>query len=95
MAAGLARRNFLVPVPQVESLVVLNATLRQQCQRDLEHHTRGRAGTKGERLLSEDQAAFLPLIASCGQSVGDQRTMEHRHGTASAHRWPSASPRRA
>lgn len=57
---GCARKNFLVPVPHIESLVVLNATLRQQCQCDLEHHTRGRAGTKGQ-LLCEDQAAFLPL----------------------------------
>ena len=57
---GCARKSFLVPVPQVESLEVLNSRLRQQCQRDLEHHTRGRAGTKGE-MLPEDQAAFLPL----------------------------------
>jgi hypothetical protein len=41
-------------------LVVLNATLRQQCQRDLMHHTRGGAGITGQ-LLSEDQAAFLSL----------------------------------
>jgi transposase len=57
---GCARKNFLVPVPQVESLAALNATLRQQCQRDLEHRTRGKAGTKGQ-LLPEDQAVFLAL----------------------------------
>jgi transposase len=57
---GCARKQFLVPVPQVESLAVLNATLRQQCQRDLEHRTRGRAAAKGQ-LLPEDQAVFLPL----------------------------------
>lgn len=57
---GCARKNFLVPVPQVDSLESLNATLLQQCRRNLEHRTRGRAATKGE-LLVEDQAAFLSL----------------------------------
>lgn len=57
---GCARKSFLVPVPQVESLSVLNDALRLQCQRDLEHRTRGRVGTKGQ-LLADDQAAFLTL----------------------------------
>lgn len=59
---GCARKNFLVPVPHVDSLAMLNDALRQQCQRDLEHRTRGRTGTKGQ-LLPDDQAAFLPLPA--------------------------------
>lgn len=57
---GYARRNFLVPVPEVASLVALNETLAERCRADLEHRTRGKSGTKGE-LLVEDQAAFLPL----------------------------------
>jgi transposase len=57
---GCARKNYLVPIPQVDALDSLNATLRQQCQRDLQHRTRGRAATKGQ-LLPEDQAAFLPV----------------------------------
>ncbi len=57
---GTARRNFLVPVPEVTSLVALNETLDRRCRTDLAHHTRGKSGTKGE-LLVEDQAAFLPL----------------------------------
>ena len=57
---GYARRNFLVPVPEVTSLAALNGTLAERCGADLEHRTRGKSGTKGE-LLVEDQAAFLPL----------------------------------
>jgi len=57
---GSARRNFLVPVPEVASLVALNETLDERCHADLAYRTRGKSGTKGE-LLIEDQAAFLPL----------------------------------
>ena len=57
---GYARRNFLVPVPEVASLVALNETLVERCRADLEHRTRGKSGTKRE-LLVEDRAAFLPL----------------------------------
>jgi len=57
---GFARRNFLVPVPDVASFEALNRTLLEHCQADLSHRTRGRSGTKGE-LLTEDQAVLLPL----------------------------------
>ncbi len=57
---GFARRNFLVPVPEVGSLEVLNAQLRERCIADQAERTRGKTGTKAE-LLREDQAAFLPL----------------------------------
>ncbi len=57
---GVARKSFLVPVPRVDSLATLNAELVQRCGANLAHRTRGKAGTKGERL-PEDQAAFLPL----------------------------------
>jgi len=57
---GYARRNFLVPVPELASLVALNEALAERCRMDLEHRTRGKSGTKGE-LLVEDRAAFLPL----------------------------------
>jgi transposase len=57
---GFARRNFLVPVPQVESLEVLNEQLRQRCLADLAERTRGKPAPKSG-LLREDQAAFLPL----------------------------------
>lgn len=57
---GFARRNFLVPVPQVESLAALNEQLRQRCLADLAERTRGKPASKSE-LLRDDQAAFLPL----------------------------------
>ena len=57
---GYARRNFLVPVPDVASLIALNESLAERCRADLEHRTRGKSGTK-EELLAEDQGAFLPL----------------------------------
>jgi transposase len=59
---GFARRKFLVPVPEVDSLESLNRQLREGCQRDLDERTRGKAASKRELLLV-DQAAFLPLPA--------------------------------
>ena len=57
---GFARRSFLVPVPQIESLESLNTQLRERCLADLTARTRGKPAPKGPLLL-EDQAAFLPL----------------------------------
>ncbi len=57
---GFARRQFLVPVPQVDSLGTLNEQLRERCLADLNERTRGKAAAKRE-LLAEDQTAFLPL----------------------------------
>ena len=57
---GFARRSFLVPVPQVDSLELLNTRLRVRCLADLEQRTRGKPAPKGQLLL-EDQAAFLAL----------------------------------
>jgi transposase len=57
---GFARRKFLVPVPQVNSLETLNQQLRELCLADLDERTRGKPVPKRD-LLCEDQAAFLPL----------------------------------
>lgn len=57
---GFARRSFLVPVPEVDSLEMLNRQLCERCQFDLQQRTRGKAVPKSDLLL-EDQAAFLPL----------------------------------
>ncbi len=57
---GFARRNFLVPVPEVDSRESLNAQLLTRCRNDLSVRTRGKSGPKSD-LLPEDQAAFLPL----------------------------------
>lgn len=57
---GFARRKFLVPVPQVDSLETLNQQLVEGCETDLAEQTRGKPAPKRD-LLPEDQAAFLPL----------------------------------
>lgn len=57
---GFARRNFLVPVPQVDSLSVLNEHLCERSLADLDEPTRGKPAANRE-LLVEVQAAFLPL----------------------------------
>lgn len=57
---GYGRRNFLVPVPHVDSLETLNQQLAECCLADLAEQTRGKPAPKGD-LLREDQAAFLPL----------------------------------
>src|SRR3954465_5993366 len=57
---GYARRNFLVPVPQVESLTALNSHLETRCRERQNARLRGHEETIGERL-TRDLAAMLPL----------------------------------
>jgi transposase len=54
---GYARRNFLVPVPRVESFAALNAHLERRCLDRLDHRVRGHAESIGERL-ERDLAAL-------------------------------------
>jgi transposase len=60
---GYARRNFLVPVPQVESFAALNASLEARCRERQGARLRGHDQTIGERL-ARDRAALLPLPAA-------------------------------
>lgn len=55
---GYARRNFLVPLPRVDSFEALNAELEQKCRQDLQRRLRGKAATKAE-LLQEERSALL------------------------------------
>lgn len=57
---GYARRNFLVPIPQVASFAELNAQLLDRCSHRLGDRLRGHGEMIGERL-ARDRAAFLPL----------------------------------
>ena len=57
---GFTRRNFLVPVPRVESLAQLNAELLKRCDADLDRTLRGKPGSKRE-LLAVDRQAMLDL----------------------------------
>jgi transposase len=57
---GYSRRNFLVPVPNVDDFEQYNDGLVENCRRELQRHIRGKQGTKAE-LLEEDVRAMLPL----------------------------------
>jgi transposase len=57
---GFARRNFMVPVPQIDDLEEFNEQLAQQCRADLERRLRGQFTTK-QGLLEEEQRALLAL----------------------------------
>ncbi|MBA3625372.1 MAG: IS21 family transposase [Methylibium sp.] len=60
---GYARRNFLVPVPRVESLAALNIQLEARCHERQGARLRGHDETIGERLV-RDRQALLPLPAA-------------------------------
>lgn len=57
---GYGRRNYLVPVPQIDDFERLNEELVEACRQDLARQLRGKDGTKAE-LLEEDRRAMLPL----------------------------------
>jgi len=57
---GYARRNFMVPVPRVNSWDELNASLEAQCRKRRERRLRGHTETIGERF-ERDRALLLPL----------------------------------
>jgi transposase len=59
---GYVRRNFLVPLPQVESFAELNARLLDACLQDDHRQVQGQATTIGDAWRVE-QAALRPLPA--------------------------------
>jgi transposase len=63
LLVGFARRNFMVPVPKVDSIEELNVHLEAQCRQDLARTLRGKDKSKGE-LLRQEIAAMLPLPAT-------------------------------
>jgi len=60
---GYARRNFMVPVPRVNSWDELNAHLEAHCRKRRERRLRRHTETIGERF-EHDRAAMLPLPAA-------------------------------
>jgi len=56
-----SRRNFLVPVPRVDSLEVLNVRLADDCQKDLLRQLRGKEASKSKLLDEERQQFFRPI----------------------------------
>lgn len=59
---GYARRNYMVPVPEVESFQELNALLRQRCLAEAGRRLRGETETIGETWELE-RPNLLPLPA--------------------------------
>jgi transposase len=59
---GFSRRNFLVPLPRVDSMEALNQKLEEDCREDQQRTVRGQVGTKAQ-LLAEEQTAFRSLPA--------------------------------
>ena len=94
---GYARRNFLVPVPRVESFAALNAHLEQRCLERMDATLRGHTETIGQRM-ERDLDALLPLPAvpydACDQrasrvsslSLVRYRTNDYSVPVAYAHR---------
>jgi transposase len=60
---GYVRRNFLVPIPRVNSWDELNAHLEEDCRKRRQRRLRGHQETIGERF-ERDRAVLLPLPAS-------------------------------
>lgn len=60
---GYVRRNYLVPVPEAESLEALNDRLLEECLAYGEHRIRGREGTVND-LFAGEQGHLLPLPAA-------------------------------
>jgi len=60
---GFIRRNYLVPVPHVESFEVLNARLEAHCQSRQNDRLRRHSDTIGERLVRDlDACENLPAV---------------------------------
>ncbi|MGI6550437.1 MAG: IS21 family transposase [Syntrophomonadales bacterium] len=72
---GYARRNFLVPLPEVTSFEELNQLLEQRCARYIEHHrVRGRDMSVKEAFALEKSA----LLALPVKSYDASKTAEVR-----------------
>lgn len=57
---GYARRNFMVPIPEIADLEEFNERLLESCRADLQRRLRGQHATK-LGLLEQEQQALLPL----------------------------------
>ena len=68
---GYARRNFLVPIPAVESFQALNAHLEGRCLERMDAVLRGHTETIGQRM-ERDLDALLPLPAAAYDACDQQ-----------------------
>jgi transposase len=68
---GYVRRNFMVPIPHVNSWEELNAHLAAECRQRRERRLRGHTETIGERF-ERDRLALLPLPTSVYEACDKQ-----------------------
>src|SRR5271157_5632385 len=68
---GYARRNFMVPIPRVNSWEEWNERLLEQCRERRARRLRGHEETIGERF-ARDRAALLPLPGSAYEACEKQ-----------------------
>ena len=61
--AGYTRRNFLTPVPKVQSFAELNEYLQEECLHDTQRRIRGETRMVAE-LWQTEKAQLLPLPAT-------------------------------
>ena len=57
---GYAQRNFMTPLPEVDSYTELKALLERACRENLHRHVRGKEAPVLE-LWEEEKAKLLPL----------------------------------
>ncbi len=67
---GFARRNFMVPIPQIEDLEEFNEQLVQSCRTDLERRCAARSTTK-QGLLEEEQRCGAAAAAAGRSRPGE------------------------
>jgi len=84
---GFTRRNFLVPVPRVDTFETLNAELELKCRKDLDRRLRGKTTTKAQRL-EEERSAMLALPK---QSYEARRVEQRRSDSLSLVRFDGNS----
>lgn len=67
---GFGRRNFLVPMPRVDSLDEVNILLIQGCKNYMKHHIQGSASSVGDDFsLERKNFTTLPIYAYNPQKV--------------------------
>jgi transposase len=77
---GYSRRNFLVPIPKVESLEELNAHLLGECVAYGDHRIGGRDKTVKE-LFEEEKGHLLPLPMVCFSNLHTSSAKVDKYST--------------
>ena len=76
---GFAQRNFMVPLPKVDSYEELNSFLRAACRQDQERRVRGGQETVAEKLATE-QPLMLALPATDYKAYREHRATVNPYG---------------